>query len=339
MSKEPENTTQPAEILNKMLGGYMQSQVLYVAAKLALFDVLRDEPKTSQELASLTKANEPSLRRLLGYLTSVNMLREDTRGRFKATEMGELLQSNHPHSLYPWALLLGAPLMWKPWGEFYETIKTGEPAFDRVFGKPFFQYLGQNPEDAALFNAAMTQTLSDSLSDITEVYDFSDFRKIVDVGGGHGVLLRGILERYPHIKGVLFDLPSVVADAKEIKGSAVEDRCEIAGGDMFQSVPMGGDAYILKRIIHGWSDKEAIEILRNCKQAMSEQGKILIVDRVLKPNNQPDPGKSPDLMMLILMTGRERTEKDFRELFEATGLRLSRIIPTKGQSVIEGVRK
>jgi len=317
----------------------MESQVLYAAAKLALFDVLRYEPKTSQELASLTKANEPSLRRLLGYLTSVNILREDTQGRFTATELGELLQSNHPHSLYPWALLLGAPLIWKPWGELYETIKTGEPAFDRVFGEPFFQYLGHNPEDAALFNAAMTQTSSGSLSDITEVYAFSGFTKIVDVGGGRGGLLRGILERYPHIKGVLFDQPPVVADANEIKGSAVEDRCESVGGDMFQSVPMGGDAYILKMIIHDWSDEEAIEILRNCKQAMSEQGKILIVDMVLKPNNQPDPAKSPDLMMLILVTGRERTEKDFRELYEAAGLKLSRIIPTKGQSVIVGVRK
>lgn len=338
MPEETNNTPSSAELLNKMLAGYRDTQVLYVAAKLAIFDLLRDAPKTSHDLANFTQTHEPSLRRLLGYLTSINILREDIQGQFSATEVGEFLQSDHPQSLYPWALLLGAPLGWKPWGELYETIKTGEPAFDRVFGEPFFQYLGHNPEDAAIFNAAMTQTSSESLSEITEVCDFSGFTKIVDVGGGHGGLLRGILERYPHIKGVLFDQPSVVAEANEIRGSAVEDRCELVGGDMFQSVPMGGDAYIMKTIIHDWSDAKAIEILRNCKEAMIEHGKIIIVDRVLKPNNQPDPGKSADLLMLVILNGRERTEKDFQDLYEAAGLKLIRTIPTKGQSIMEGVR-
>lgn len=338
MSSEPEKPSRPADALFNIIGGYLGTQVLYVAAKLNIFDVLRDGAKTPLEIATITASHEPSLRRLLGYLTTINILREDTDGRYATTAIGELLQSDHPQSLYSWAVLLGAPFLWRPWGELYQTIKSGEPAFDRVFGEPYFEYLGHNPEDAALFNAAMTQTSSDSYSAITEVYDFSGFTRIVDVGGGQGGLLRGILEGYPNARGVLYDQPSVVADAHEVKGSAVEDRCELVGGDMFQSVPKDGDAYIMKMIIHDWSDTEAIKILRNCRQAMSKQGKVLVVDAVLKPNNQVDGAKSADLMMLVMVTGRERTAEEFRQLYQAAGLKLTRVIPTATtHSIIEGV--
>jgi hypothetical protein len=337
MPEDPEADPSPAELLGDMLGGFQVTQALYVAAKLNIFDVLRDRPQTSREIAEGVGAHEPSLRRLLGFLTTIDVLAVDGQQRFAPTAMGELLQSDHPDSERPWALLLGAPVIWRPWGELYESIMTGRPAFNLVFGKPYFEYLASNQQDAAVFNAAMTSSSSDVL-DILDAYDFSAFTKIVDVGGGQGALLQGILERYPHARGILYDLPSVVADAKGIRDSAVAARCEVVGGDMFQAVPDGADAYLLKRILHDWSDAEAIQVLRNCREAMSDQGKVLAVERVLPPSIQADSPTSADLMMLVLVTGRERTEAEFGDLYSSAGLRLTRLIPAGGRSLIEGVR-
>ncbi|GAC1524691.1 MAG: methyltransferase [Chloroflexota bacterium] len=320
----------PEAVLYQMLGGFQVSQALSTAAKLAIFDMLRDGPKTSPELVEAVGAHAPSLRRLLRFLTTIDILTEDEQGRFAATLMGELLRSDHPQSAHPWAVLLGAPIIWQPWGDLYETVLTGQPAFERAYGEPFFTYLGHSPQDAAVFNAAMTADTS-SLSALLDGYDFSSVTRIIDVGGGQGALLRGVLERYPHTTGVLCDLPSVVMDAQVLKASAVAHRCEFIGGDMFASVP-AGDAYLLKRIIHDWSDAEAIQVLRNCRQAISDDGRLLLIERVIQPST-----RSPDLMMLILVTGRERTEEEFRDLFAAAGFRLTRVIPGEDLSIIEGI--
>jgi hypothetical protein len=234
-------------------------------------------------------------------------------------------------------MMYGEPFFWKAWGDFYETVKTGNPGFDRVHGESFFDYLGQHPNDAAIFNAAMTNGSRLDVPAMLNAYDFSGFAKIVDVGGGHGALLRAILERYPTVKGVLCDLPSVVAEANEIKRSGAAARCELVDADMFESVPAGGDAYILKRIIHDWGDTEATRILQNCRRAMTTTGKLLVADNVLKPPNQPDPAKLMDLNMLVLLTGRERTEEEFRELYDSAGFRLTRIVPAIRLSIVEGI--
>jgi hypothetical protein len=183
----------------------------------------------------------------------------------------------------------------------------------------------------------MTSASSFDLAAILNAYDFSGFTKIVDVGGGHGALLRGILERCPNAAGVLCDLPSVVAGASEIEHSSVAARCELVGTDMFQSVPAGGDAYVLKRIVHDWSDAEAARILRNCRRAIAERGRLLVIETVVKPPNQPDPAKLMDLNMLVLLTGRERTEEEFRELYTLAGFKLTRVVPALRLSIIEGV--
>lgn len=310
---------------------------MHVAAKLNIIDLLHEGPKTPRELAESTGAHEPSLRRLLGFLTTVDVLNADGEGRFVATEMGELLRSDHPESERPWAILLGSPIIWRPWGDLYESILTGQPAFDRVFEEPFFQYLGRNPDDSEAFNAAMTSSSSD-VPTILDAYDFSGLSRIVDIGGGQGALLQGILERHPQASGVLYDLPTVVADSQWISDSTVSSRCEVVGGDMFQSVPAGGDAYILKRIVHDWSDAEAIQILQNCRQAMNEQGRVLLVERIAQPASQGNPATSSDLMMLVLVSGRERTEEEFRELYAEAGLKLTRVISAGGRSIIEGIR-
>lgn len=323
--------------LFKMIRGFEVSQALYAAAKLAVFDILADGPKTSSEIASAAGAHEPSLRRLLRFLTAVDILLEDNSGRFAATEMGELLRADHPQSVRAWALMFGAAFFWRPWGQLYETILTGLPAFNRVYGEPEFSFLSHNPDEATAFNAAMTSGTSGLLTDLLDACDLSGLTRIVDVGGGQGALLRGILERYPRAKGVLCEMPSVAAQARELRGSAVEKRCEFAGGDMFQSVPLGGDAYILKWIIHDWNDAEAIQILRNCRQAISDKGKIMLVERIIGPSNQPDPAKWSDLMMLVMLTGRERTEPEYRELYAAAGFKLTRVIPAGEFSIIEGI--
>ncbi len=256
----------PADILGQMIWGFTVTQALHAAANLRIADVLRDGPRVASEIADAVGAHELSLRRLCRTLTSIDILTEDEYGRFTTTAMGELLRSDHPQSMRPMAILIGSPLVWRPWGELSEAVVTGQPAFDQVYGESFFEYLGRRPQDASVFNDAMTSATSSQTPAILEAYDFSGLGKIVDVGGGQGALLRGILERYPDACGVLCDTPSVVAEASEIRGTAVADRCDFVGVDFFQSVPVGVDAYLLKAIVHDWSDAEAIKILRNCRQ-------------------------------------------------------------------------
>lgn len=321
----------------QMIWGFMVSQALHVAAKLAVFDALRDGPKTASELAEVTHSQELALRRLLRLLTAVDMLTEDDLGRFSATPLGDQLRSDHPQSARSYAVMYGEPFFWRAWGDLYETVKTGKPGFERVHGESFFDYLAKHPIDAAIFNAGMTSASNLDLAAILNAYDFSGFTKIVDVGGGHGALLRGILERYPNAAGVLCDLPSVVAGASEIEHSTVATRCELVGADMFQSVPAGGDAYILKRVIHDWSDAESTRILQNCRRAIAAKGKLLLIEAIVKPPNQPDPVKLMDLNMLVLVTGLERTEEEFRRLYASAGFRLTRVVPAMRLSIIEGV--
>lgn len=323
--------------LMQMIWGFMVSQAVHVAAKLTVFDVLRDAPKPASEIAAATGSHEPALRRLLRLLTAVDLLTEDERGHFSATALGSLLRSDHPQSARSLAVMYGEPFFWRAWGDLYETVRTGIPGFERVHGERFFDHLAQHPSDAAIFNAGMTSASSLDLPAILNAYDFSGFAKIVDVGGGHGALLRGILERCPTAAGVLCDLPSVVADANEIAGSSVATRCELVGTDMFQSVASGGDAYVLKRVIHDWNDADALRILQSCRRAIASNGRLLLMENVVKPPNQPDPAKLMDLNMLVLLTGRERTEDEFRELYARAGFRLTRVVPATRLSIVEGV--
>jgi hypothetical protein len=327
----------PEAVLWGMISGCLRTQAVRVVAKLGIPDLLRDGPQSAEALATSTGAHEPSLRRLLRALTTTGLFTEDDTGCFAMTPMGEVLRTDHPQSIRAFAILMGEPMIWQAWGAVETAILTGEPAFDRVYGASFFAYVDQRPEEAHLFNEAMTSLSREDLPAILAAYDFSGCARIVDVGGGQGLLLRGILERYPDASGVLFDLPTVLKDADAFTQSSVVDRCEVVGGDMFRSVPSGGDTYLLKMIIHDWNDTEAIRILRNCRQAMAADGKVLVCDAVLRPSNVPDPAKWADLNMLVLVTGRERTEDEFRGLYAAAGLHLTRVIPAGGLSILEGI--
>ncbi len=336
MSEEPHVPNPPGASLTDMIWGLAISQALYVAARLAIVDHLQDGPKTAHEIAAAIGAHELSLQRLLRVLTTIDILTEDASGRFTATALGEQLRSDHPQSKRAMAILMGSPFVWQPWSHLHESIMTGTPAFDHVFGQPFFEYLERTPQDGAVFNTAMTSGSSNDVPAILAAYDFSGCAKIVDVGGGEGALLRGILEQYPHLTGVLCDLPSVVAAAHELRQSSVADRCEFVGTDMFQSVPAGGDVYILKSILHDWNDAQALKLLQNCRQAITDHGKLLHIGTVLKPSNEADFGKWLDLTMLVLLPGRERTAAAFRELYAAAGFDLTLVIEMEGPTIVEG---
>jgi hypothetical protein len=318
-----------------MMFGSVISQALYATAKLGIVDLLRDGPKTSPEIAGAIGAHEPSLHRLLRALTAIDILVEDDGDRYTATAQGDLLREDHPQSARATAIYLGAPFVWRPLGALEQAIATGKHAFAAEYGEDFYTYPAHHPEDAAAFKSMGTTSSGHAVPAILAAYDFSGFGTIVDVGGGEGAFLRGVLERHPLVRAVLFDLPPVVAGADALREPALAARCKIVGGDMFQSVPAGGDAYVLQGVIHNWSDDEAIQILRNCKEAMSGQGKLLLIEGILRPPNEPDFLKLTDLRALVLLTGRERTEAEFRMLLEASGLKVTRVMVAGGRSIVE----
>ena len=225
--------------------------------------------------------------------------------------------------------------MWKAWGSLHETISTGEPAFVRVHGQSFFTYLADHPDDAEIFNAAMTAGSEMSIPAILKAYDFSSLGRIVDVGGGQGALLGGILSANSNVRGILFDFPTVVANATPLLKGELSSRCEVIGGDFFQSVPEGGDAYLLKGIVHDWNDENALTVLKNCRKAISSDGQLLLIESVLKASGEPDPGTFMDVLMLTLVGGRERTESNFRALLHEAGFNLMRVIQTEGPTILE----
>jgi ubiquinone/menaquinone biosynthesis C-methylase UbiE len=236
---------------------------------------------------------------------------------------------------------MGDPEHYSSWGNILHSVKTGESAFENLFGMNVFQYYGQNPEPAAVFDRAMTSFSSTESAAVVAAYDFSPIRKLVDVAGGHGGLLFSILKANPHLEGVLFDQADVIERAKSLIGSDPStNRCQLASGNFFESVPAGADAYILKHIIHDWDDERSIAILKQCHRAMSPDGRVLVVEQVIPPGNEPFMGKLLDVNMLVMCPGgKERTAAEYEQIFAAAGFKLTRIVPTPTfVSVVEGVR-
>jgi len=332
--------SQPPELPNgvrmyQLVVGFVASRAISVAAKLGIADLIAEAPRTVDELARATKAHAPSLRRLLLMLASIGIFAEGADGRFCHTPLSETLRSDDPQSMRNYAVLCGEPWNWKPWSNLCDTILTGEPAFDQMYGTSHFDYLANHPDDAAVFDAAMS-SFAQLVPEILAAYDFSRFERVVDVGGGQGVLLHGILSAHPKLRGVLADLPAVVAGATALRTGAIAERCEVVGIDFFKAVPEGADAYVMKAVVHDWNDDAALKILKNCRRAIRQDGKLLLMEHVLKPSNEPDPGRFMDLTMLVLLTGRERTEAEFAALLRAGGFSMTRVIPTAGLlSIIE----
>jgi O-methyltransferase domain len=251
------------------------------------------------------------------------------------TPMGEYLRTGVKGSLRGMADFFGSDWSWRAWGQMLETVQTGRTAFDSVFGEPVFDYLGKHPDESAVLNEGMTGFTSNIAPAVGEAYNFAAFKTVVDVGGGHGVLLNTILQSYAGINGIVFDSPHVVVGAEDaIHQAGLTGRCRAIGGDFFQSVPAGGDAYLMKHIIHDWPDDRATTILRNCRKGVNPGGKLLLVELVIVPGNAADLGKVTDLEMLVIASGRERTEVEYRQLLAGAGWRLTRVLPTKSPTQI-----
>ncbi|HSL98675.1 MAG TPA: methyltransferase [Candidatus Limnocylindria bacterium] len=325
------------QMLNQMIVGSWVTQAIYVAAEIGIADFLALGPRTADELARETGTHGASLYRVLRALASIGLFNEDIDGRFSLTPMGKLLGSDTPGSKRSLAIMAGSEF-YRSWGGLLTSVETGDSAFDKVFGKPFFQYMSMNPDRWRIYDSAMTGIHESETIPVLDAYDFASFRTVVDVGGGNGLALAAILRRHPDVRGVLFDLPSVAKRAEEVfAGFGLSDRCGIVGGNFFDSVPASCDAYLLRHVIHDWNDGQAIAILRNCRDAMRSGGRVLVVETVIPSGNEPCFGKWLDLMMLVV-GGRERTKEQYEKLFSAAGLRLTRIVPTDHEvSVIEGV--
>jgi O-methyltransferase domain/Dimerisation domain len=330
----------PQVAMMPMIFGFMVSQAIHVAAKLGIADLLKDEPKGYAELACATATHAPSLYRVLRALASAGVFAETEPGVFGLTPLGETLRSDVPGSMRAMSVFMGEQCNWQAWGDILHSVKTGESAFEHVFGMGFFQHLERHPEAARVFSEAMTSNSEPFDAAVTAGYDFSGISRIIDLGGGHGSLISSILKAYPNMKGILFDAPHVSEGARSrLKAEGVSERCEVIAGDFLESIPGGADAYMMKHIIHDWDDANAVAILKNCRRAMPEgAGKLLLIEEVLPCDNTPALAKLIDLEMLLMPGGRERTEAEYRTLFEAAGFRLTSVTPTQSPlSVIEGV--
>lgn len=339
-SKSNDSTPPPDAILMQMLFGAQMQRSLCLAARLGIADFLAESPHTAEELAAKTRTHAPSLYRLLRTLASIGVFAENDQQKFELTPVAELLRIDAPNSMRDFAVMMGEDWIWQAWGELPYSIKTGGVAHEKVQGMSSFEFYEKNKEAGKVFNAAMTNFTRAVISAVVEAYDFSGVGKLVDIAGGHGLLLAGIMKANPHLRGILFDLPFVIGGAGELLArEGVSDRVELTTGDFFESVPPGGDAYMMKHIIHDWDDESSIKILRNIRSATNENGKVLIIEMVVPEGNVPSPSKALDILMLVMEGGKERTEKEYGRLLDEAGLRMTRVIPTKSPySVVEAER-
>lgn len=335
----PQNgsSTKPAQYaIFEMACGYWVSQSLYVAAKLGIADLVADGPKTADELATATKMHGPSLHRLLRALASKGVFAEDDERRFGLTPAAECLL-NRPGSQRAMVLMMGEE-HYRAYGELLYSVETGKPSFAHVFGAPIFEYLSKHPAQAALFDEAMTGIHGAETAAMIDAYDFAQFGTVVDIGGGNGTVIRTVLEKNPGVQGILYDMPHVIERARPaLEKSSVASRLNLIGGSFFESAPPGGDAYMMRHIIHDWYDPESLTILKNCAAVMRPDAKLLVIDAVIEPGNGPQFSKFLDITMLTMPGGKERTGAEFRELLAAAGFELTRVVTTSSPvSIVEG---
>ena len=334
--------TPPQLELQQLIQGFQVTQCIYVAAKLGIADLLKDGPRTSEELAQATGTHAPSLYRVLRLLTAIDLLTEQEEHSFALTPLGAYLQRGVTGSMHDTVLCYAEKPTWSIWGALLSSVQTGKPSPEHVLGLKTWDYYPQHPEEAVLFHHMMTEWTASVAPTVATAYDFSVTQTLVDVGGGHGSMLAPILQTHPTLQGVLFDLPHVVKGAPALlQGAGVADRCEVIGGDAFTAVPAGYETYLLSRVIHDWDDERAIVLLSRCHQAMQPRGKVLLVERVILTGSTPQVlVLESDVQMLVWSGGKERTDAQYHTLLGAAGFELTRLIPVLSPFyVVEAVRR
>jgi orsellinic acid C2-O-methyltransferase len=331
-----------ARDLIALINGASMSQVIGVAAELRIADLLATGPKGLDELAQASGTHAPSLRRLLRALVSLELCTERDDGSFALSETGAFLRTDVPDSLRSW-IIWSCKYQWPVWGNLLHSVKSGESARNHATGTSGFGHLERDLQAAAVFNDAMVEQTRLIASELVRVYSFGEAHRIVDVGGGFGALLAAVLAAHPGLHGVLFDLPHAIEGARQhLANAGVARRCDFVSGDFFKSVPGGADVYLLKSVIHDWDDERSAVLLGNCRRAISGNGKILLIERIMPTRMERSPRHRAlawsDLAMLVGPGGRERTELDFRALLDASGFGITNVISTAlDYCIIEGI--
>lgn len=332
-------TQSPQAHLIQMATAHWVSRFLYVAAQMNLADQLADRPKTAEELARATGADLTSLYRMMRTMASLGLFTEDAEHRFSLTRLGEPLRTGVSGSVRGSVLTLAGGIFTKALDHLLYSVQTGKTGFEKAFEVPLFNWLAGHPTEASMFSETMVVLHGTEPPAVASAYDFSEVGIIVDVGGATGNMLSAILNHYPKPRGILFDLPHVVADAPELlNAKGLTDRIKIENGSFFENVPSGGDVYLLSHIIHDWSEAQCLTILGNCRRAMTPDSRLLIIEMVLPPGDTPHLGKILDVIMLAVPGGQERTEAEYRALLAKGGFRLRHVVPTESAvSVVEAV--
>ena len=330
-----------AQLVMQVGAGHLLASALQVVVQLRIPDRLASGSRMTSELAAEAGVREDGLYRVMRALAMVGLFDEESPRRFKLTLAGQMLRSDVPGSMHPMALWITSPFHFRTYAELIHSVRTGQPAAEKVVGMPVFEYFTRDRDLSEVFNNAMTAFSEVVIAAVLKAYDFSGIGLLVDVAGGHGAVLGAILARYPAMRGILFDLEHVVGGAgPRLEARGVAGRCQTQHGDFFKSVPPGGDAYIMKHIIHDWDDERAVAILGNIHRAMGEKrGRVILLESVIPAGNEPHFGKVIDLEMMAMPGGRERTAEEFRSLFARAGFELTRVVPTESAlSVVEAYR-
>jgi hypothetical protein len=325
------------EQLTRMIASAALSRAICTIAELGVPDHIDNGvPQPVEKLAQLTGAHEGSLYRLLRFAASYGVFRETGLRRFDHTPLSAALRSDADHSFRPAAQMFHR--IFAGWVGLHHAVQTGELSFKKVYGQPMFDYIGAHPDLATLFDAGMTAVHGHESDAMLDAYDFAAIQVLADIGGGNGSLLGAVLQRYPHLRGILFDLGHVAERARAaMQALGLEERCSVLEGNFFESVPTGADAYLMRHVIHDWTDDQSVQILRNCRKVIPPHGRILLVEFAVRSANEASLGKDADMIMLAFPGGMERTEEEYRALFEQSGFTLSNVTPTKSAvNVIEG---
>jgi hypothetical protein len=332
----------PPMAMLRFLGGFRIARIIYAVAELGIADLLADGAKTTAELAQATQTDEPSLYRVLRSLASVGIFAEAENGKFKLTPTASILRADVADSLKASVTLFGQDWHWETWGELLHSIKTGEPAFDHLYGMGLFEFFQKNPQISNQAQESKTSISQRATTSLLDNYDFSAAESVIQLGVFSGVkgTLIPLLKANPQLNGTLLDFSTAIeSDRAIVEAAGMTERCRLVAGDCTESVPTDGDIYLLLFVVHNWGDRGALKILQNCRQAMAPGAKLLLVEAIMPQGNTPFPGKLIDIQSLVTTPGGyERTESQYRQLLSQAGFEVTKIIPTQSaNSIIEAV--